>query len=98
MADVVVDTTDLNVNQLRERLADLFSGDDASAMQILVLSFGYKHGVPLDVDNVLRRAVPAQPSLGGSRCGPSRAWTNPCGATSWASRRPRSSWTGPGTC
>jgi UPF0042 nucleotide-binding protein len=52
MADVVVDTTDLNVNQLRERLADLFSGDDASAMQILVLSFGYKHGVPLDVDNV----------------------------------------------
>ena len=52
MADVVVDTTDLNVNQLRERLADLFSGEDASAMQILVLSFGYKHGVPLDVDNV----------------------------------------------
>jgi UPF0042 nucleotide-binding protein len=52
MADVVVDTTDLNVNQLRERLADLFSGDDASAMQILVLSFGFKHGVPLDVDNV----------------------------------------------
>jgi UPF0042 nucleotide-binding protein len=52
MADVVVDTTELNVNQLRERLSDLFSGDDASAMQILVLSFGFKHGVPLDVDNV----------------------------------------------
>ena len=49
---MVVDTTELNVNQLRERLADLFSGDDASAMQILVLSFGFKHGVPLDVDNV----------------------------------------------
>jgi RNase adapter protein RapZ len=53
MADVVVDTTDLNVHQLRERLAELFSADDTTAMQILVLSFGFKHGVPLDVDNVL---------------------------------------------
>lgn len=52
MADVVVDTSELNVNQLRERINDLFAGDEA-AMQILVLSFGFKHGVPLDVDNVL---------------------------------------------
>jgi UPF0042 nucleotide-binding protein len=53
LADVVVDTSDLNVNQLRERVADLFAGDEPAAMQILVLSFGFKHGVPLDVDNVL---------------------------------------------
>jgi RNase adapter protein RapZ len=53
MADVVVDTSDLNVNQLRERLAELFSNGDIVDMQILVLSFGFKHGVPLDVDNVL---------------------------------------------
>ena len=53
MADVVVDTSDLNVNQLRERVADLFAADEPAAMQILVLSFGFKHGVPLDVDNVL---------------------------------------------
>lgn len=53
MADVVVDTSELNVNQLRERLADLFGGDEATAMQILVMSFGFKHGVPIDVDNVL---------------------------------------------
>jgi RNase adapter protein RapZ len=53
MADVVVDTSDLNVNQLRERLAELFSNGETTAMQILVLSFGFKHGVPLDVDNVL---------------------------------------------
>jgi UPF0042 nucleotide-binding protein len=52
MADVVVDTSELNVNQLRERINDLFAGDEA-AMQILVLSFGFKHGIPLDVDNVL---------------------------------------------
>ncbi len=53
MADVVVDTSELNVNQLRERLADLFGGDEATAMQVLVMSFGFKHGVPIDVDNVL---------------------------------------------
>ena len=53
LADVVVDTSDLNVNQLRERVADLFAGDEPAAMQIMVLSFGFKHGVPLDVDNVL---------------------------------------------
>jgi len=53
MADVVVDTSELNVNQLRERLADLFGGDEATAMQILVMSFGFKHSVPIDVDNVL---------------------------------------------
>jgi UPF0042 nucleotide-binding protein len=53
MADVVVDTSDLNVNQLRERLAELFSSGETIDMQILVLSFGFKHGVPLDVDNVL---------------------------------------------
>jgi RNase adapter protein RapZ len=53
MADIVVDTSDLNVNQLRERLAELFSDGETLDMQILVLSFGFKHGVPLDVDNVL---------------------------------------------
>jgi RNase adapter protein RapZ len=52
-ADLVVDTTDLNVNQLRERLAEGFSDGETTAMQIQVLSFGFKHGVPLDADNVL---------------------------------------------
>ncbi|HET9732649.1 MAG TPA: RNase adapter RapZ [Acidimicrobiales bacterium] len=53
-ADVVVDTTDLNVHQLRERLVDLFGGDDpAQGMRTHVVSFGYKYGLPLDVDIVL---------------------------------------------
>jgi len=52
LADVVVDTTDLNVNQLRERLIDLFTTDRAEPMHISVMSFGFQHGVPLDVDNV----------------------------------------------
>ncbi len=53
-ADVVVDTSDLNVHQLRDRLIDLFGRDDPSVgMQTSVVSFGYKNGIPLDVDLVL---------------------------------------------
>jgi UPF0042 nucleotide-binding protein len=53
-ADVVVDTSELNVHQLRARLVDLF-GDEGPdrGMQVTVTSFGYKHGLPLDVDLVL---------------------------------------------
>jgi UPF0042 nucleotide-binding protein len=53
-ADVVVDTSDLNVHQLRDRVVDLFGDDEAAAvMQTTVLSFGYKHGLPLDTDLVI---------------------------------------------
>ncbi len=53
-ADVVVDTSDLNDHQLRERLVELFGGDSpAAGMQTTVVSFGYKHGLPLDADMVL---------------------------------------------
>jgi UPF0042 nucleotide-binding protein len=51
-ADVVVDTSQLNVHQLRERLINLFTDNDDQTMQTNVVSFGYKHGIPLDVDNV----------------------------------------------
>ena len=51
-ADVVVDTSDLNVHQLRDRLLELFARDAGPRMQTSVVSFGYKHGLPLDVDLV----------------------------------------------
>jgi RNase adapter protein RapZ len=52
-ADMVIDTSDLNVHQLRDRLVDLFSRDDPTiAMQTSVVSFGFKHGIPLDADVV----------------------------------------------
>jgi UPF0042 nucleotide-binding protein len=51
-ADVVVDTTDLNVHQLRDRLLDLFAREAQLGLQTSVLSFGYKYGLPLDVDLV----------------------------------------------
>jgi RNase adapter protein RapZ len=53
-ADVVVDTSDLNVHQLHDRILGLFGEDHPDAgMQTRVMSFGYKHGLPLDVDIVL---------------------------------------------
>jgi UPF0042 nucleotide-binding protein len=52
-ADLVVDTSDLNVHDLRRRMRTLFSQDESgSSMQVTVLSFGYKHGLPLDADLV----------------------------------------------
>jgi len=53
-ADVAIDTSDLNVHQLRDRLVDLFGGESpSSGMTTKVVSFGYKHGLPIDVDIVL---------------------------------------------
>jgi UPF0042 nucleotide-binding protein len=52
-ADVVIDTTDLNVHQLKARINDYFGGDSPkAAVQLTLLSFGYKHGLPLDADIV----------------------------------------------
>lgn len=53
-ADLVIDTTELNTNELRARLVELFSATGAAgAMETSVVSFGFKHGLPLDVDLVL---------------------------------------------
>jgi UPF0042 nucleotide-binding protein len=51
-SDVVVDTTDLNVHQLRERVREVFGGarPEPGDLQTNIVSFGYKHGVPVDVD------------------------------------------------
>jgi UPF0042 nucleotide-binding protein len=50
-ADIVIETGELNVNQLRSRIRELF-GDEpgVETMQTSIVSFGYKHGIPLDVD------------------------------------------------
>ena len=52
-ATVLLDTTELNSNQLRLRMRDLF--DDSvtpQSMRTSITSFGFKHGIPLDVDLV----------------------------------------------
>jgi RNase adapter protein RapZ len=53
-ADLVIDTSDFNVHQLRQRLIEHFGTDATSTgMQMTLLSFGYKHGLSLDVDLVI---------------------------------------------
>lgn len=52
-ADLVIDTTELNVHQLKERLVAAFDESDREHLQIAVESFGYKNGLPLDADIVM---------------------------------------------
>jgi UPF0042 nucleotide-binding protein len=52
-ADLIVDTSTMNVHELRDRLHELFAEHvPDGALQVNVVSFGYKHGLPLDVDLV----------------------------------------------
>jgi RNase adapter protein RapZ len=52
-ADVLIDTSHLNVNQLRSRVEEMFGGEDARRIRVTVLSFGFKYGLPPDADFVL---------------------------------------------
>lgn len=52
-ADFVIDTSDLTSNQLRSRLTQILLGDEREIMNIHVMSFGFKHGIPTDADFVL---------------------------------------------
>jgi UPF0042 nucleotide-binding protein len=52
-ADLVIDTSGLNVHELREIIGEKFSGErDESNLRIEVTSFGYRHGLPMDSDLV----------------------------------------------
>lgn len=52
-ADLIVDTTSLNVHQLRDRLREVFAEHAAvGTLHVNLVSFGYKHGLPIDVDLV----------------------------------------------
>jgi UPF0042 nucleotide-binding protein len=52
-ADVIIDTTHLNVNQLRARVEEMFAAEDTRRLRVTVLSFGFKYGLPPDADFVL---------------------------------------------
>jgi UPF0042 nucleotide-binding protein len=52
LADTVIDTSRMNVHELRQLIQDRFGGRKRKAMLISVLSFGFKHGVPQDADLV----------------------------------------------
>jgi len=52
-ADLVVDSSQLNVHQLGKKIAELFSVDPSASLKVNVLSFGYKFGLPVDADLVM---------------------------------------------
>lgn len=51
--DLVIDTTDLNVHQLKSRLLGVFEGSSTERLQVAVESFGFKFGIPIDSDIVM---------------------------------------------
>ena len=51
-AQLIVDTSDLKPVELRERIIQRFSSDANQTFTVTLLSFGYKHGIPIDADLV----------------------------------------------
>ena len=52
-ADIVIDSSNLNVHQLEKRTSEIFAAGMLASLRINVLSFGYKYGIPVDADLVL---------------------------------------------
>jgi len=51
-ADVIIDTSEMNIHQLASRVVDLFSDAGEARHTLTVMSFGFKYGLPTDVDLV----------------------------------------------
>jgi UPF0042 nucleotide-binding protein len=51
-ADLILDTSGLNIHELRARMRDAFGNEGQSVMRVTVLSFGFKYGLPVDADMV----------------------------------------------
>lgn len=52
-ADLIIDTTGLNVHQLQEKVERVFAHSDQTGLRVTILSFGYKYGLPYDADLVV---------------------------------------------
>ena len=52
-ADLVLDTSRLNVHELRGRMRDFFGGRSVQGPRVSIVSFGYKYGLPVDADLVV---------------------------------------------
>ncbi|HMJ76844.1 MAG TPA: RNase adapter RapZ [Iamia sp.] len=51
-ADIVIDTSELSVHDIRHRVEDLIESNQPGGMSVSLMSFGYKHGLPTDADLV----------------------------------------------
>ncbi len=53
MSDAVIDTSQLTVHQLRDTLVRRFHRKGSGRLQVSVLSFGYRYGLPVEADMVV---------------------------------------------
>ncbi len=51
-ADLVIDTSNLNVHQLTDRIAESFGTPETTRLRVTTVSFGFKYGIPVDADYV----------------------------------------------
>lgn len=51
-ADLVIDTSNLNVHQLTDRIAEAFGTPETTRLRVTLVSFGFKYGIPVDADFV----------------------------------------------
>lgn len=61
IADIVIDTSELNVHQLRRRIINEFDLNQDASLSLLFESFAYRHGVPADADFVFDARVLPNP-------------------------------------
>lgn len=52
-ADVLIDTTELSVHDLARRVREIVDQPAGAGLHLTVMSFGFKHGLPLDADHVV---------------------------------------------
>lgn len=52
-ADLVIDTSSLNVHELRAKMDAQFAGEEVPELRATVMSFGFKYGLPVDADMVI---------------------------------------------
>lgn len=51
-SDIIIDTSGLNIHQLATKVTEIFADGDAPGVQVTLVSFGFKYGVPTDADMV----------------------------------------------
>jgi UPF0042 nucleotide-binding protein len=51
-ADLVIDTSGLNVHQLTRKVAEAFGTERTTSLKATIVSFGFKYGIPVDADHV----------------------------------------------
>jgi RNase adapter protein RapZ len=51
-SDLVIDTSDLNIHQLATTITEIFAEEGDAGLHVTVMSFGFKYGLPTDVDMV----------------------------------------------